>query len=389
MGYSIFDAVYSRQNTSAVKYKAHPRLKSDKDIIPMWIADMDFRVPEQVTDAIASVVSRGIYGYTEKDGEYNNTIVSWYKNRMNWTFSPEWIIQTPGVMFAIAASIRALSNTGDGILICQPVYYPFSKIIVQNNRKLVISDLVMNNGRYEMDFDDIENKIIREQVKILLLCSPHNPVGRVWSRAELIKLGEICLKYNVIIISDEIHSDFIYNENIHTPAAAISKELENQVITCTAPTKTFNLAGIQSSNIIIADDTMRDLVSSACAATGYSHLNTMAYAATKAAYQYGSKWVDELILYLQNNVSVLNDGLKDTPISLIQPEGTYLMWLDCRQMNLSSSELERFFLEKAGLWLHNGFTFGRSGSGFMRMNIATPQINIEKALQRIKTALDG
>jgi cystathionine beta-lyase len=386
MDKSIFDVAYDRQGTSAIKFKKHPRLESDKNIIPMWIADMDFKAPQQVVDAITLSAQHGIYGYTDKDNSYNEIVSSWYKNRMDWEINPNSIIQTPGVMFAIAGAIRALTDVGDSVMICQPVYFPFKSIILENKRNLVVSDLVLNNGRYEMDFDDIENKIKKENVKIFLLCSPHNPVGRVWSREELITLGEICLKHNVTIISDEIHSDFVYQGNKHIPIASISDELKNNVITCTAPTKTFNLAGIQSSNIIIANDDIRNAVNKSCVATGYSHLNTMAYTATKVAYQYGSEWVDTLLEYLEDNIELLNDGLKDTPISLIKPEGTYLMWLDCRKMNLSEREIESFFFEKAGLWLHNGFTFGKSGSGFVRMNIATQKSNITEALQRIQNA---
>jgi cystathionine beta-lyase len=387
MNKSIFDVAYDRQGTSAIKFNKHPRLKSDKDIIPMWIADMDFKAPQQVVDAITSAAQHGIYGYTDKDNDYNETVALWYKNRMNWNIDSNSIIQTPGVMYAIAAAIRALTDVNDSVMICQPVYFPFKNIIVENKRNLVVSDLVLSNGRYEMDFDDIENKIIKEKVKIFLLCSPHNPVGRVWSKEELITLGEICLKNNVIIISDEIHSDFVYEGNKHTPIASISDEFKNNVITCTAPTKTFNLAGIQSSNIIIANDNIKNAVNQSCVANGYSHLNTMAYAATKAAYKYGGEWVDSLLEYLQDNIKLLNDGLKNTPISLIKPEGTYLMWLDCRKMNLSEREIERFFFEKAGLWLHNGFTFGKAGSGFVRMNLATQKSNIAEALQRIQNAL--
>jgi cystathionine beta-lyase len=383
---SIFDIAPTKSKL-AIKFKNHPRLSSDKSIIPMWIADMDFKSPQSVIDSMQEVVQNGIYGYTQADDDYNDVVANWYKSRMDWNINSDEILQTPGVMFAIASSIRALTNVGDSILICQPVYFPFANVITQNNRNLVVSNLVLNNGKYEMDFDDIENKIVKENVKMLLFCSPHNPVGRVWTKDELLSLWQICSKHGVIIISDEIHSDFIYSGNRHIPFASISDDIANEIITCTAPTKTFNLAGIQSSNIIIKNEATRTAVEKSIASTGYGHLNTLAYVATKTAYQYGSEWVDELVAYLEENVKILNQGLQDTPINLIKPQGTYLMWLDCRNMNLSDRELEKFFFEKAGLWLHNGFTFGKAGSGFVRMNIATQKATIEQAVKRIQNAL--
>jgi cystathionine beta-lyase len=383
---SIFDIAPTKSKL-AIKFKNHPRLNSDKDIIPMWIADMDFKSPQSVIDSMQEVIQNGIYGYTQADDDYNDVIASWYKSRMNWNIESNEILQTPGVMFAIASSIRALTNVGDSILICQPVYFPFANVVTQNNRNLVVSNLVLNNGRYEIDFDDIEDKIVKENVKMLLFCSPHNPVGRVWTKDELLSLWQICSKHGVIIISDEIHSDFIYSGNKHIPFASISDDIANEVITCTAPTKTFNLAGIQSSNIIIKNEKIRNAVEKSIVSTGYSHLNMLAYYATKSAYQYGNEWVDNLVAYLEGNVKVLEEGLQDAPITLIKPQGTYLMWLDCRNMNLSDRELEKFFFEKAGIWLHNGFTFGKSGSGFVRMNIATQKATVEQAVKRIQNEL--
>lgn len=388
MGSFDFDAVHSRIGTGSIKYELNED-ESYKDVIPMWIADMDFKVPPAVGESLRAVTEHGIFGYTLTDAEYDDLIISWYKKRMSWQIRPEWILKVPGVMFAIAASIQALTNPGDAVLICQPVYYPFAKIISSNNRRLVVSKLKLNKERYEIDFADMEEKITQNSVKIFLLCSPHNPVGRVWTREELLSIGEICLRHNVIIISDEIHSDFIFN-GYHIPIASLSEELADRTITCTSPTKTFNLAGLQAANIIISNERIRHKVQKACLATGYSNLNTMAIAATKAAYRDGEKWLDELLSYLAENYAVLKEAFPENgKISLIPPEGTYLAWLDCRKLGMTDSELDDFFTNKARVRLHLGSTFGAGGKGFVRMNIACPRSVLSEAIARIGRAVQN
>lgn len=384
---SFFDTVHDRKNTGAIKYDTLPSGSRYKDVIPMWIADMDFKVPSEVENALLSVSEHGIFGYTNTDDEYNAVLGDWYLRRMNWKTQPEWNIKTPGVVFAIAAAINAFTNIGDSVLICQPVYYPFANVVTANKRNLVVSQLQLSGGRYEIDFDDLEKKITDNSVKLFLLCSPHNPVGRVWTKEELLEIGRICLKHNVLIVSDEIHSDFIYKGSVHIPIASLSDELADRTITCTAPSKTFNLAGLQAANIFVKNPVLREKLQKACAATGYSNLNTIAIAATKAAYKYGEPWLNALLEYLQNNISLLHNSLSDSKISLINPEGTYLMWLDCRALNLTDRELKNFFIDEAGLWLHNGSTFGAGGSGFMRMNIACPQVILKEAILRLNNAL--
>lgn len=381
-----FDTVHNRIGTGSIKYEQN-RSHSPQSIIPMWIADMDFKAPPTVTEALNRAVEHGIFGYTLTDNEYDELIISWYAKRMEWEIRPEWILKTPGVMFAIAASIIALTDPGDAVLICQPVYYPFAKVITENNRRLIVSELLFNNGRYEIDFTDLEEKIVKSSVKLFLICSPHNPVGRVWTKEELKHIGEICLRHDVIVISDEIHSDFIF-EGRHTPIASLSKELADRTITCTSPTKTFNLAGLQAANIIISNDNLRSKVRKACLATGYSNLNTMAIVAAKAAYKDGEAWLDELLSYLKDNYNVLKSTFSErSNISLIHPEGTYLAWLDCRRMNRSDRELEDFFTNQAGVRLHLGTTFGAGESGFVRMNIACPRSVLLEAVTRIEKAL--
>lgn len=291
-------------------------------------------------------------------------------------------------MFSIGASINALTEIGDSILICQPVYYPFSKIVTANKRKLVISELTETNGRYQFNFDDIETKIKKHSVKMFLLCSPHNPVGRVWTKDELKKIGNICLANNVTIVSDEIHSDFIYQGNTHTPLASISDELAKITVTCTAPSKTFNLAGLQASNTVVFDPVIRRKIEKSIAASGYFEINTMASVSTKAAYQYGGEWLDGLLSYLEESRQILQKAFPtDFPISLIQPEGTYLAWLDCRKTELTSTKLYDIFLNKARVWLHKGDTFGKSGNGFMRLNFACPHSVLCEAIDRIKYSI--
>lgn len=383
-----FDAVHSRIGTGSIKYEQNTKT-STQGIIPMWIADMDFKIPPAVENALISSADHGIFGYTMTDTEYDDLITAWYKKRMSWQIRPGWILKAPGVMFAIAASIQALTNPGDAVLICQPVYYPFAKIVSANNRKLIVSELKLNNGKYEIDFADLEEKIATNSVKIFLLCSPHNPVGRVWSKDELILIGQICTKHDVIIISDEIHSDFIFDGQ-HTPIASLSEEIADRTITCTSPTKAFNLAGLQAANIIISNERLLRKVRKASLATGYSNLNTMAIAATKAAYRDGEEWLDELLSYLKGNYDVLKDAFPENgEISLIHPEGTYLAWLDCRKLGLTDSELDDFFINKAGVQLHLGSIFGTGGNGFVRMNIACPRSILFEAVTRIKNAIQN
>lgn len=377
-----FDAMHNRRIAGDIKYNC------PSDVIPMWVADMDFKVPNEISDALIKEAKHGIFGYKEPDEEYMSLVTQWYKLRFDWEIRPEHIITSPGVMFSIGASINALTEIGDSILICQPVYYPFSKIVTANKRKLVISELTETNGRYQFNFDDIETKIKKHSVKMFLLCSPHNPVGRVWTKEELKRIGNICLNNGVTIVSDEIHSDFIYQGNTHTPLASISDELAKITVTCTAPSKTFNLAGLQASNTVVFDPVIRRKIEKSIAATGYFELNTMAIASTKAAYQYGGEWLDGLLSYLEESRQILQKAFPtDFPISLIQPEGTYLAWLDCRKTELTSTKLYDIFLNKARVWLHKGDTFGKSGNGFMRLNFACPHSVLCEAIDRIKYSI--
>lgn len=385
--FSFFDEIYDRTKSSAIKYSDLP--KSEKGtVIPMWIADMDFKSSDAIINALKRTAEHGIYGYGQADDEYYNLLMDWYSRRMGWKIKKEEILTMPGVMFGVTMALRALTKENDSVLICQPVYYPFKNVVINNNRKLVVNELVLNNGRYEIDFRDFENKIIKENVKVFLLCSPHNPVARVWEKEELERIAEICLKHNVYIISDEIHSDFIFEGSKHIPISTLSEETKMKTVTCIAPSKTFNIAGLQASHTVVSDEKLREKILNERLATCYHELNVMSIEAVKAAYKESEEWLEGFLKYMKRNVEVLRKAFpEDYKITAINMEGTYLAWLDCRKLNLSAEELGDLFLKKAGVWLHNGATFGECGEGFMRMNIACPVSVLEEAIKRIKSVI--
>lgn len=351
---------------------------------------MDFQTSPEIIEALNKAVSHGIYGYSESKEEYFDAVYNWYNDNFNWHVKKEWLIKTPGVVFAIVLAINALTNEGDSVLIQNPVYYPFTEVIIDSNRKLVNNSLVRNGKKYEIDFEDFEKKIIENNVKLFILCSPHNPVGRVWKKWELEKIGDICLKHNVKIVSDEIHSDFVYPENKHIVFSSLDEKYQNITITCTASTKTFNLAGLQISNIFIPNLEIRKKVLKQLDRVGYSQVNLMGLVACEVAYKYGRQWLNELKEYLLDNLNFLRDYLETNipQIKLIEPEGIYLIWLDCSALGLEDKELEKFIVEKAKLWLDSGYIFGKEGEGFQRINIACPRETLKKALEQLKEAVD-
>lgn len=384
---NIFDRVFERRNTGSLKYDSRPRGTASDRLIPMWVADMDFQSPPAVLSALEEVAKRGIFGYPDADEALDLAVCDWYTGRLGWAIRPEWLVRVPGVMFGISAAIRALTGPEDGILICQPVYYPFANTIEMNGRRLVVLKLRLAGGRYEYDFEDIARKIQEQRVRMLLLCSPHNPVGRVWTREELTALGEICNRHGVYLVSDEIHCDFVYPGHPHISVAGISDAFADFTVTCFAPTKTFNLAGLQSAVMVVPNPRLRGQIQAACAAVGLVY-NMMAAVAAKAAYRQGTAWLDALLKYLWGNVQTVREAFSaEQGISLIVPEGTYLLWLDCRGMGLDDDALRDFFIKKAEVWLHSGRAFGQGGSGFMRMNIACPRPTLTAALDRIGEAL--
>lgn len=385
-----FNKIINRNNTKSLKYDFAKERNMPEDLLPLWVADMDFQTSPEIIEALNKAVSHGIYGYSEGKEEYFDAVYNWYNDNFNWQVKKEWLIKTPGVVFAIVLAINALTNEGDSVLIQNPVYYPFTEVIIDNNRKLVNNSLVRNGKKYEIDFEDFEKKIIENNVKLFILCSPHNPVGRVWKKWELEKIGDVCLKHNVKIVSDEIHSDFVYPENKHIVFSSLDEKYQNITITCTAPTKTFNLAGLQISNIFIPNLEIRKKVLKQLDRVGYSQVNLMGLVACEAAYKYGRQWLNELKEYLLDNLNFLRDYLETNipQIKLIEPEGTYLIWLDCSALGLEDKELEKFIVEKAKLWLDSGYIFGKEGEGFQRINIACPRETLKKALEQLKEAVD-
>ncbi len=386
-----FSTVINRINTHSLKYDFAERMGKPTGLLPMWVADMDFRTVPQVTEALEKAVHHGIFGYSDSGSNYFAVLHDWYASRFGWELHPEWLVKTPGVVYALATAVRALTQRGDAVMLQQPVYYPFSSIVRHNERVLVNSPLVLQDGVYHMDYEDIEARIIENDVKLFLLCSPHNPVGRVWTREELIRLGDICMKHGVLVVSDEIHADFVYPGHRHFVFADLKPEYLEHTVTCTAPSKTFNLAGLKTSNIFIADAAVRKAFISEMWAGGVSDINVLGMLACQAAYAHGAAWLEELKLYLADNISLVRTFLaKRLPqIHLVEPQGTYLLWLDFRDLGITDAELDTLITEKAKLWLDPGPMFGPEGSGFQRINVACPRVTLQRALEQLEKAVNS
>ncbi len=384
-----FDTVIDRNHTNCLKYDFKTERGMEEDVLPLWVADMDFQTLPEIRSCLQEVVSHGIFGYSDGKEDYFAAVQGWYARHFGWEIKKEWLIKTPGVVYAIAAAVAAYTNEGDAVLIQQPVYYPFGQMIRENKRKLVNNPLQQRDGHYEIDFADFEQKIVEHHVKLFLLCSPHNPVGRVFEEWELKKLGDICIRHHVIVLSDEIHSDFTYPGHTHHVFASLGEVYANQCVICTAPSKTFNLAGLQISNILIPNEKLRHAFESAVTRTGYSQAGIMGLVATQAAYEHGDEWVAELKAYLYENLNFVREYLKENlpQIRLIEPEGTYLLWLDFCGLGLTEKELEELVVKKAKLWLDRGAVFGAEGRGFERINIACPRSTLKQALDQLKNAI--
>ena len=373
-----FDEIVNRNTPEDIKYE---KIEGIDDLIPMWVADMDFRTPSEVRETLVKQAERGIFGYSEADESYDKALISWFKKRYDFDIDPKTVLKLPGVVLGISLAVRALTSPDDSILIFEPLYGPIAKTVKGNGRNLVISDLVRQGNHYEINFDDMEKKIAENNVKMLILCNPHNPVGRVWTRDELLKIGDICLKNNMLIVSDEIHADFIYSGHKHIPIASLSEDLNKITVTCTSATKSFNLAGIQAANIIIADDSMRRAVDKLSLVTGAYGLNVMGLVATRAAYTYGEAWLDELRAYLEQNYELVKTRLAGTKLKVTDAEGTYLIWIDASEIPVDDPT--RFFLDKAHVRFSDGPFFSKKAKSFIRMNIACPRSVVNEVLDRI------
>lgn len=384
-----FNEIVDRSNNFSSKWSEMEKKYGTNDLLPMWVADMDFKAAPCIIDSLKNRLEQEIYGYTTRPDSYNESIVNWLDRRHNWKIKSEWLIYSPGVIPAISLLINELTKANDKIMIQEPVYSPFNSVVKNNNRELIISPLQkLENGNYIMDYEDIENKI--KDVKLFILCNPHNPVGRVWTKDELKKLGDICLKHNVKIISDEIHSDIILKKHKHIPMASISKEFEKNTITCMAPTKTFNIAGLQSSYVILPDEKYYKLLDDAFTRIDIKRNNCFSLVATEASYNNGESWLESFSEYLESNIDFaikyINENMPKLKVR--KPEGTYLLWVDFSALGLSDEELESILVQKGKVALNQGNSFGIGGSGYQRINLACPRSMLEEALIRIKNAIN-
>lgn len=385
-----FDRIIDRKNTRCLKYDFAVKRGMPEDVLPLWVADMDFETSSYIEDALTERVQEGIFGYSEVQTPYFEIVRDWMVRHHDWEPQEKWLIKTPGVVFALAMAVKAYTDPGDKVLLQQPVYYPFSEVITDNGREVVSNDLVLTeDGTYKIDFADFEQKIIANGIKLFLLCSPHNPVGRVWTREELEKIGDICVKHGVTVVSDEIHNDFIW-EGTHTVFAGIKKEFADISVTCTSPSKTFNLASMLISNIFIPNQTLRRKFRKEMDRAGISQLSVLGLVATEAAYAHGDEWYAAMKNYVRDNIAFAKAYVEENlpGVSMIDTQGTYLIWLDFRQTGLTVEELDHKIIYEAKLWLDSGKIFGKTGEGFERINVACPRAVLQEALDRIRGILE-
>ncbi len=380
-----FDKITDRTGTNAIKYDLAEVRNKPKDAISLWVADMDFPTAPCVQKAIAEKASHGIFGYSRPDSRYYAALKKWFKERHSYEIQDEWVVNTPGVCFALATAIKAFTKEGESVLVQKPVYYPFFNMIKNLGRKVVNSPLELKNGHYEINFCDFEEKIVSENVKMFILCSPHNPGGRVWKKQELERISEICLRHNVLVVSDEIHSDITFEGHTHTVYGTVSKAASENSIICTAPSKSFNLAGLQFSNIIIPNLKLRVEFLRELDKTGYDEPSLMGIVAATAAYSQGAAWFDEVKSYIWKNIQFASSYIEENcpKIKVIVPEGTYLLWLDFSEFDLTDKEINERILNKAKVWLDSGNMFGKEGEKFQRINCATTRAILKEALERI------
>jgi cystathionine beta-lyase len=382
-----FDTVHNRKNTNSMKHDGHRRYGKPEALTPLWVADMDFKVPPEVEEDLVKCVKHGIFGYSEAGESYWEAVSGWFSEGFSYHPEPEWLVKAPGIVFAAAVAVRAYTNEGDGVMIQRPVYHPFGHIINDNKRQLVNNPLKYEDGTYRIDFEDFERKIDQHRVKLFILCNPHNPVGRVWTTDELEKIGDICLKYNCLVFSDEIHCDFVFKPRQHHVFTKVKPEYDDISIIATAPSKTFNLPGLQISNIFISNQELRRKFTAEYNRSGYSQLNTTGLAACESAYRRGREWLNQLLAYLSKNMELVYDFGNRTGCRPVRLEGTYLAWLDFSPIGLSHKELDELIINRAGLWLSTGTTFGpEEGLGFQRINIACPRSVLARALDQLEQA---
>jgi cystathionine beta-lyase len=398
-----FDTVVSRKGTNSYKWNFFPEDLATKHFvyteryfepggpIPVWVADMDFKTAQPIIDALVKRASHGIFGYTGKSPAYFTTVCHWMKKRHHWDIQPEWIVPTPGTTSAIHILINTFTSVSEKVLIPTPAYFPFMGAALKNGRQPLMSPLKFENRRYTLDLEDLEEKARDPLAKIMFLCNPHNPVGRVWSREELTKVGEICLRNNVIVISDEVHLDTVYKGHQYTPFASISTEFALNSIASTSVNKAFNLGGVQAANLIVSNEKLRQAFERELSKNGYEQLNPFGLVAVEAAYNHGEEWLEQCLAYLEENLNFLDNYLKEKlpEVELVRPEGTHLAWLDFRKLGMYRDELHNFIIEKAGVVFDDGYVFGDGGDGFQRLNFACPRSVLEDVLNRVERAIHG
>lgn len=391
MANSRFDQPIDRTQYPSMKWSKHHinEFFGNEEALPFWVADMDFQAPDVVIEALTERVKHGVYGYEYKKDSYFDALSRWYAKRHNWQIDLDHLEDCPGVLNAVTVLINQHSNEGEGVIVQPPVFFEFRMVIKSNNRQLVKNPLKLVDDRYEMDFDDLEEKVADPNNKLMIICNPHNPVGRVWTKEELIRVGEICQRHDVLVISDEIHGDIVYPAHRYTPFASIDDELAQNSFTCISPAKTFNIPGMIDALTVIPNETYREQFHDFAHRYQTNKINVFASAAIEAAYDKGEDWLDELLVYLQGNIDFIRSYLEEhsPQVKLIEPEGTYLVWLDFRELGMDAKELESFLAQKAGLALNAGYWFGREGAGFARMNIACPRSILQDALSRLSDAI--
>lgn len=380
-----FDTVIDRKGTRSLKYDFAVRRGKPKDVLPLWVADMDFQTSSYITDALEDMVKHGVFGYSESEEHYFGAVQNWMERHYNWHVKESWMTKTPGIVFALAMAVKAYTQENDAVLIQPPVYYPFKEVVEDNHRRLVNNTLVLGgDGTYTIDYEDFEKKIIEENVKLFILCNPHNPVGRVWTKEELDRLGDICLKHGVFVVSDEIHADFVF-ERKHTVFSEVKEAYRDISMICTSPSKTFNIAGLQISNIFISNPEKATAFRRQVAAAGYSQVGLPGLVACEAAYRHGDEWLEGVLAYIKANAEFTRAYLQEhlPRVKMTKLEGTYLVWLDFRDYGLTDKELDEKILNQAGLWLDSGAVFGKCGEGFQRINIACPRKTLQQALDQL------
>ncbi|WP_321347752.1 MalY/PatB family protein [uncultured Draconibacterium sp.] len=383
-----FDEKIVRRGTNSYKWDS----KTNDDIIPLWVADMDFKTAQPIIDALTNRVQHGIFGYTKVPDAYYNAVVSWFGRRHNFTVEKEWMIYTIGVVPAISAAILALTEPGDKVIVQEPVYNCFFSSIRNNQCESFSNDLIYKDGKYTIDFEDLEKKTADPKAKVMLLCNPHNPAGRVWTKEELVKVGEICFRNNVIVVSDEIHCDLVHPGHTHIPFASLGQQFLENSVTCVAPSKTFNLAGLQIANILTYDPEIRTKIDKAININEVCDVSPFAVEGLIAAYTHedSEKWLDELRAYLWDNYLMVKDFFAENfpQFPILPLEATYLVWIDTSVLNIKSEKLTELMIEKGNVWLNEGTVYGEAGEGFMRLNIACPRATLQEGLNRMKKAID-